>query len=93
MTETVLNAELTKYLANKFADYGIIIESASLINIDPDDQTRDAIQKKVTAQQELELAKSRKKRPQYKLIKIKKSRRSTPTLYVLRHRLMLMLIE
>lgn len=51
-----LNAELTTYLGEKFKDYGIIIETASLINIDPDEQTRDAIQKKVTAQQELELA-------------------------------------
>lgn len=55
-----LNSELTEYLANKFTDYGIVIESASLINIDPDDQTREAIQKKVTAQQELELAKIEK---------------------------------
>ena len=51
-----LNSELTEYLADKFKGYGIIIETASLINIDPDDQTREAIQKKVTAQQELELA-------------------------------------
>ena len=51
-----LNSELTSYLADRFSEYGIIIETASLINIDPDDQTRDAIQKKVTAQQELELA-------------------------------------
>lgn len=55
-----LNSELTEYLASKFSNYGIIIESVSLINIDPDDQTREAIQKKVTAQQELELAKIEK---------------------------------
>lgn len=51
-----LNIELTEYLKEKFAPYGIIIEGVSLINIDPDDATRDAIQKKVTAQQEKELA-------------------------------------
>lgn len=51
-----LNEEITKYLKDKFDIYGIIIESASLINIDPDKATREAIQKKVTAQQELELA-------------------------------------
>lgn len=52
-----LNVELSKYLKEKFEPYGIIIEQASLINIDPDEKTREAIQKKVTAQQELELAK------------------------------------
>ena len=51
-----LNAELTEHIKNKFSDYGIIVENVSLINIDPDEQTREAIQKKVTAQQELELA-------------------------------------
>ena len=52
-----LNAELSEYLKEKFEPYGIIIESASLINIDADEETRAAIQKKVNAQQELELAK------------------------------------
>lgn len=51
-----LNIVLTDYLAEKFAPYGIVIENASLIDINPDDATRNAIQKKVTAQQELELA-------------------------------------
>jgi regulator of protease activity HflC (stomatin/prohibitin superfamily) len=51
-----LNIELTEYLQDKFAPYGIIIDNASLINIDPDDETREAIQKKVNAQQEKELA-------------------------------------
>ena len=51
-----LNADLTTYLHDKFAVYGIIIESVSLIDINPDEETREAIQKKVTAQQELELA-------------------------------------
>lgn len=51
-----LNAVLCDYLADKFLSYGIIIENASLINIDVDDETRASITKKVTAQQELELA-------------------------------------
>lgn len=41
-----LNAELTDYLKEKFEPYGIIIESVSLINIDPDEETRAAVQKK-----------------------------------------------
>lgn len=51
-----LNTVLSEYLAEKFALYGIIIENASLINIEVDDETRASITKKVTAQQELELA-------------------------------------
>lgn len=51
-----LNGVLSEYLAEKFAPYGIIIENASLINIEVDDETRKAITAKVTAQQELELA-------------------------------------
>ena len=51
-----LNTILSEYLADKFSNYGIIIETASLINIEVDDETRAAITKKVTAQQELELA-------------------------------------
>lgn len=52
-----LNSELTNYLKQKFEPYGIVIESVSLINIDPDEETRSAVQKKVNAQQDLELAK------------------------------------
>lgn len=51
-----LNTVLSKYLAEKFEPYGIIIETASLINIEVDDETRASITKKVTAQQALELA-------------------------------------
>lgn len=51
-----LNTVLTEYLAEKFEPYGIIIENASLINIEVDSETREAITRKVTAQQELELA-------------------------------------
>lgn len=52
-----LNSELTDYLKQKFEPYCIVIESVSLINIDPDEETRSAVQKKVNAQQDLELAK------------------------------------
>lgn len=52
-----LNSELTDYLKQKFEPYGIVIESVFLINIDPDEETRSAVQKKVNAQQDLELAK------------------------------------
>lgn len=51
-----LNTILSDYLAEKFYPYGIIIENASLINIEVDAETRASITKKVTAQQELELA-------------------------------------
>lgn len=51
-----LNQDLSDYLREKFEPYGIIIEAASLIDIRPDNETRAAVQKKVTAQQELELA-------------------------------------
>ena len=52
-----LNSDLTDYLNQQFEPYGIVIESVSLINIDPDEETRSAVQKKVNAQQDLELAK------------------------------------
>ena len=51
-----INGEVAKHLAEKFDTYGIIIENATLIDINPDAETRSAIQKKVNAQQELELA-------------------------------------
>ena len=51
-----INVALSEYLAKKFEPYGIIIESASLLDVNPDEETRQAIQKKVNAQQELELA-------------------------------------
>lgn len=52
-----LNIALSDYISEKFAPYGIIIENVSLIDIDADDETRAQVQKKVNAQQELELAK------------------------------------
>jgi regulator of protease activity HflC (stomatin/prohibitin superfamily) len=53
---TQINAELDVYLRDKFLPYGIIIDTVNFTNISVDDETAAAIQKKVTAQQELELA-------------------------------------
>lgn len=53
---TQINAELDNYLKEKFAPYGIIIDTVNFTDISVDDETAAAIQKKVTAQQELELA-------------------------------------
>ena len=51
-----LNTAVSDYIHNKFEPYGIIVDNVSLINIDADEATREAVQRKVTAQQELELA-------------------------------------
>ena len=51
-----LNIALSEYISQKFDPYGIIVENVSLINIDADAETRAQVQKKVNAQQELELA-------------------------------------
>lgn len=53
---TQINAELDLYLREKFDQYGIIIDTVNFTDISVDDETAAAIQKKVTAQQELELA-------------------------------------
>lgn len=53
---TEINAELDTYLREKFDRYGIIIDTVNFTDISVDDETAAAIQKKVTAQQELELA-------------------------------------
>ena len=53
---TEINAELDVYLKEKFEPYGIIIDTVNFTDISVDDETAAAIQKKVTAQQELELA-------------------------------------
>ena len=53
---TEINAELDTYLKEKFLPYGIVIDTANFTSISVDDETAAAIQKKVTAQQELELA-------------------------------------
>ena len=51
-----LNIALSEYISKKFDPYGIVVENVSLINIDADAETRAQVQKKVNAQQELELA-------------------------------------
>lgn len=53
---TAINAELDTYLKEKFDQYGIIIDTVNFTDISVDSETAAAIQKKVTAQQELELA-------------------------------------
>lgn len=53
---TAINAELDSYLREKFDVYGIIIDTVNFTDISVDAETAAAIQKKVTAQQELELA-------------------------------------
>lgn len=53
---TIINSELDSYLKMKFEPYGIIIDTVNFTDISVDDETAAAIQKKVTAQQELELA-------------------------------------
>lgn len=53
---TAINAELDTYLREKFDKYGIIIDTVNFTDISVDNETAQAIQKKVNAQQELELA-------------------------------------
>lgn len=51
-----LNIAVSEYIKEKFDKYGIIVENVSLIDINADDETRASVQRKVNAQQELELA-------------------------------------
>lgn len=53
---TAINAELDTYLREKFEPYGIIIDTVNFTDISVDDETAAAIQKKVNAQQNKELA-------------------------------------
>lgn len=53
---TDINAHLDTYLREKFDPYGIVIDTVNFTNIEVDPETAAAIQKKVNAQQELELA-------------------------------------
>jgi regulator of protease activity HflC (stomatin/prohibitin superfamily) len=53
---TQINAELDVYLREKFEPYGIVIDTVNFTDISVDNETAAAIQKKVNAQQELELA-------------------------------------
>lgn len=50
-----LNTAMKDYIGDKFEDYGIIIDTVNFTRIDTDPETAAAIQKKVNAQQELEL--------------------------------------
>ena len=54
---TAINSELDIYLKEKFAPYGIIIDTVNFTDISVDAETNAAIQQKVNAQQKLELAK------------------------------------
>lgn len=51
-----LNTTMKEYIADKFLEYGIIIDTVNFTRIDTDKETSAAIQKKVTAQQTQELA-------------------------------------
>lgn len=53
---TEINAELDVYLREKFDQYGIVIDTVNFTDISVDAETEAAIQKKVNAQQGLELA-------------------------------------
>lgn len=53
---TAINSELDVYLREKFEPYGIIIDTVNFTDISVDDETAAAIQKKVNAQQNKELA-------------------------------------
>lgn len=53
---TEINEHLDVHLREKFAEYGIIIDTVNFTDINVDPATEAAIQKKVNAQQELELA-------------------------------------
>lgn len=53
---TDINSHLDEYLKSKFDQYGILIDTVNFTNIEVDPETAAAIQKKVNAQQELELA-------------------------------------
>lgn len=55
-----LNEALDTYLKQKFDKYGIVIDTVNFTNISTDPETQAAIQKKVNAQQELELARIEK---------------------------------
>jgi regulator of protease activity HflC (stomatin/prohibitin superfamily) len=53
---TAINEELDIHLEKKFYEYGIIIDTVNFTDISVDAETAAAIQKKVNAQQEQELA-------------------------------------
>lgn len=49
-----VNLALTNYLSKKFEPYGITVSNVSLINIEVDSETQQAINAKITAQQDAE---------------------------------------
>ena len=49
-----INIAITDYLVKKFEPYGITVSNVSLINIEVDEETRNAINAKITAQQNAE---------------------------------------
>lgn len=49
-----VNLALTEYLSQRFVPYGITISNVSLINIEVDSETQQAINAKITAQQNAE---------------------------------------
>lgn len=49
-----VNKDLSEYLAGKFEPYGIVVSNVSLINVDVDAETKQAINAKITAQQSAE---------------------------------------
>lgn len=49
-----INTAITKYLADKFDAYGITISNVSLVNVTVDSDTMNAINAKITAQQNAE---------------------------------------
>ena len=49
-----VNLALTEYLSEKFEPYGITVSNVSLINIEVDAETQEAINAKITAQQNAE---------------------------------------
>ena len=51
---TELNAAILEYTRDKFAEFGIVIDSINLSRIELDEQTAKAIQDKINKQQELE---------------------------------------
>lgn len=53
---TAINTELDLYLKSKFDPYGIIIDTVNFTDISVDEETAQAIQQKVNAQQTKELA-------------------------------------
>lgn len=66
-----LNKALYDHLTNKFSEYGIVIDSINFSRIGLDEQTAQAIQNIVTAQQELEKVKVEKDKSELEAQKAK----------------------